>query len=379
MSCRVSIPLTVLEDPAFLPLRDAFHPETMQGHLRRVLLDRGRKAGGCSSSSSSLESIRVFRHKPAKRCLVEYTLADADLEGARTGIGLIGKIRAKGPDHRSFSLLRKLWAGGFDRQATDGIVIPEPIGMVAPLNLLLQRKVAGDSLETFMRVPQALAVAHRVAEAAVKLHRFDLVPDRRHTMADELSILRDRFDRLLTNMPSLGDRLDAVFQACCRLLSGFEEPSPCCIHRDFYPAQIMLSGPVLHLLDFDLCCSGDPALDIGNFLGHITEQSIREHGHPGAYSCFELMLKERYLELTGVELRSRIRAYQTLTVARHLYLCTLKPERTSGFPLLLDWCEERLGVASSKPSGAKPVRAESIQSPRTPVFVPLNQVAANLK
>src|SRR5437773_3836244 len=29
------------------------------------------------------------------------------------------------------------------------------------------------------------------------------------------------------------------------------------------------------LLDFDLYCQGDPALDIGNFVGHLTEQSLR--------------------------------------------------------------------------------------------------------
>lgn len=347
MSCRVSIPLTVLEDPCFLPLREAFHPETMESRLRTLLPERGSGAEGSALGAGQLESIRVFRHKPAKRCLVEYAMRDGGSRVPGAPWHLIGKIRAKGPDQRSYTLLRKLWSSGFDAKSVDGIAIPEPIGLIESSHLLLQRKVLGDSLETFLRVPQALAIAHRVAEAAVKLHRLELRPSRKHTVADECSILRDRFDRLSETRPSLRARLDAIFEACCRLFSAFEEGDSCCIHRDFYPAQVILSGPLVHLLDFDLCCCGDPALDIGNFLGHITEQSLREHGHAGAYSCFELMLKERYLELTAVELRPRIRAYQTVTVARHLYLCTLKPDRVSTLPLLLDWCEERLGLGSS--------------------------------
>jgi hypothetical protein len=42
VSCRVSIPLTVLEDPCFLPLREAFHPETMESRLRTLLPERGQ-------------------------------------------------------------------------------------------------------------------------------------------------------------------------------------------------------------------------------------------------------------------------------------------------------------------------------------------------
>ena len=43
----------------------------------------------------------------------------------------------------------------------------------------------------------------------------------------------------------------------------------------------------LYLLDFDLYCLGDPALDAGNFIAHVTEQSLRELGDATALAPVE--------------------------------------------------------------------------------------------
>src|SRR5207245_1267913 len=82
----------------------------------------------------------------------------------------------------------------------------------------------------------------------------------------------------------------------------------------------------LFLLDFDLYCEGDPALDIGNFLGHVTEQSLRTLGGAGALADQEHAIEERFVELSGVA-PAAVRAYATLTLVRHIYLSTLFPER----------------------------------------------------
>ena len=74
----------------------------------------------------------------------------------------------------------------------------------------------------------------------------------------------------------------AMLDACDRLGAGTLKPEPCGIHRDFYADQVIVAGPRICLIDFDLYCEGDPALDIGNFLGHIQEQSLRSLGDPEA-------------------------------------------------------------------------------------------------
>lgn len=345
MSCRVSLPLAILEDPAFSALQGAFHPGTIEPLLLALAAEQGRGSARSSALGARLIAIDVIRHKTGRRCVVEYQLGQTGAVGpVGEPTALMGKIRAKGPDRRTFDLLRTLWQQGFDGEAADGVSIPAPLGLIPSLHMGVQAKASGEPVDGLLAVPYVLQVAQRVAQAAGKIHRLPLSPTKVHRAAEELHILRDRFDQLLITHPHLGRRLAAVHAACSRLLGGLEEARLTCVHRDFYPAQILVDGSRITLLDFDLFCLGDPALDVGNFLGHVTEQSIRDHGHAGGYSYFELLFKESYLELAGPDLRPRIRAYQTLTMARHIFLCTLKPERSAFLEDILGWCEERLDL-----------------------------------
>ena len=134
-----------------------------------------------------------------------------------------------------------------------------------------------------------------------------------------------------------------------RLGDSLFEPEPCMIHRDFYPAQVLVDGsrgrsPRLWLLDFDLFCNGDPALDIGNFIGHLTEQSLRMFGDANALADRERAIEDRFVQLSGEDARFRVRAYQTLTLVRHIQLSTEFTERRPFTKPLLQLCEERLGL-----------------------------------
>jgi aminoglycoside phosphotransferase (APT) family kinase protein len=130
-----------------------------------------------------------------------------------------------------------------------------------------------------------------------------------------------------------------------RRAGAVPEPVECGIHRDFYADQVIVDGERLYLIDFDLYCVGDPALDIGNFLGHITEQSLRTRGDPAALAECERVMEERFVELSGERVRPAVHAYAALTLARHVYLSTRFPDRRPLTGALLDLCEERLGVA----------------------------------
>ena len=139
-----------------------------------------------------------------------------------------------------------------------------------------------------------------------------------------------------------------------RLGAQLPAPRACGIHRDFYPAQVIIGrgGPSgvhaaplgrLWLLDFDLFCLGDPGLDVGNFIGHVTEQALCEHGDPDALRAVETALEERFVELSGEAVRPAVRTYTTLTLARHVYLSTQFPERQHTTEALLALCEQRVG------------------------------------
>ena len=295
-----------------------------------------------SWEGAAVRAIRAVRYKPGRRCLIEYDVAQPSSEV----VTLVGKARARGADHATFDLLRELRRRGFDENAVDGICVPGPIAVVPELGLWLQCKVRGVPAMEGLAGANGLAVARRLAEAAHKLHVAGVPARREHTVADELRILHERLDALAAQRPDLGGvhRLGRLLAACDRLAATIPAPppEPCGIHRDFYPDQVLVAGERLYLLDFDLYSRGDPALDIGNCIGHITEQAVRTRGDPRALVDREAALEDRFVALTGEQTRPAVRAYALLTLARHVSLSAQRVDRQSFTARLLELCEERL-------------------------------------
>jgi hypothetical protein len=341
MSVPVLDPFGAAEDPEMPSLALAVDPTEVEQRFRRL-----RRLLG-EHGSVRLRAIRVTRYKPGRRCVIEY---DVDVE--RPGVApevvtLIGKVRARRYGKSGYRLLDALWDAGFAADSPDGISVPEPIGTVGKLRMWLQRKVPGCAATDFLTGPRGAALARQIVEAAHKLHQARVPAEQRHTMADELRILHVCLPTVGRREPRWAPRIECLLDACDRLGAATPEPVLCGIHRDFYPDQVIVNGRRIYLIDFDLYCEGDPGLDIGNFLGHITEQSLRTLGDPGALVDLEREMEERFVELVGEATRAAVRAYATLTLARHVYLSTLFPKRRPFTGSLLDLCEERLGACMS--------------------------------
>jgi aminoglycoside phosphotransferase (APT) family kinase protein len=144
--------------------------------------------------------------------------------------------------------------------------------------------------------------------------------------------------------PDLEQRIMRVLDNCDGLGASLPEAARCGIHRDFYPAQVIVKGRRLFLIDFDLYCLGDPALDAGNFIGHLTEESLRAFGDARALADREAALEHRFVELNGEKVRPNVRAYATLTLARHIYLSTQFEARRPFTERLLELVEARLAA-----------------------------------
>ncbi len=120
------------------------------------------------------------------------------------------------------------------------------------------------------------------------------------------------------------------------------DPRRCSIHRDFYADQVLVDQSRLYLIDWDLYCEGDPALDIGNFLGHVTEWSLRTLGDPQALLDRQQAMEERFVQLTGEAVRPALAAYAILTLVRHIHISSQFSDRKAFTEPLLQVCEERL-------------------------------------
>jgi hypothetical protein len=328
-------PFGAARDSEMPSLASALDPQEAQRQFEDRL--QGKLVG--ESGSLRLREIRVRRYKPGRRCVIEY---DLDIERPEV-LTLLGKVRVRRFGKSGYRLLSAFWDAGFDADAPDGICVPEPVGTVSKFRMWLQRKVPGCAATELLAAPGGEDLALRIAEAAHKVHRAGVPTERRHTMADELRILHERLPAVGLQEPRWAGRIERLLEACDRLGASTPEPEPCGIHRDFYADQVIVDGPRLHLIDFDLYCEGDPALDIGNFLGHLTEQSLRTIGDPETLAGVTEVLEERFIELSGEHTRPAVRAYEILTLARHIHLSTLFPDRRAFTGRLLQLCEESFG------------------------------------
>ncbi len=315
-------------DPAMPFLARALDPLEMEGRLREALGWNGMRLAG----------LRVVRRKPGKRCLVEYDVEKGD--GSR--VCVIGKVRARGMDRKSFAVQRALWNSGFDDGG--GFAVARPMGEMPGLHMWLQRKEPGVVATEMLAQPDGSSLARSIAELSCELHSSGVKPHRKsHRISDELRILHERLPLVSGMRPEWRERIERVLRGCERLGRSLPEPERVPIHRDFYADQILVAGDRLILLDLDLFCEGDPGLDIGNFTAHMTEYALRELGSPDALKEAEAALVERFVELSGDEgVRRSVGVYETLTLARHIHVSTRIPERRGFTGEILDLCEERL-------------------------------------
>ncbi|HIK07854.1 MAG TPA: phosphotransferase [Trichormus sp. M33_DOE_039] len=292
------------------------------------------------AANCRVQKIQVIRHKLGRRCLIEYEL----INDAGKIITLIGKVRAKGTDFHSYELQKSLWQSGFSDDSPDGISVPEPVGVIPEWQMWLQRQVAGKIATQFLSQSNSLFPAKLIAEAAHKLHQANIIPRRSHTISDELRILHERIPLVMQQYPQWQERLERVLTASDYLGENTPEPKSCGIHRDFYPDQVIINNSRLYLIDLDLYCAGNPALDIGNFIAHLQEYSLRTFGNFQVFQDYENALITRFIELTGNEFLPAIQAYNTLTLVRHLHISTQFTERRAFTERLLNLCEQRLKI-----------------------------------
>jgi hypothetical protein len=284
-----------------------------------------------------IRGIRALRHKPGRRCLIEY-----DIEIESTSMTIMGKVRAKGLGD-TFEVHRLLWSSGFNEDSPDLISVPEPIGVIPEFHMSLQRKVDGITGGKLLLEGRDTNLASRIAEAINKLHISGVPASRRHTIDDELGILKQRFFLLSGIRPDLALRLNRLLDDCRKLAKALPESNRRKIHRDFYQDQILVKGSRIYLLDFDLFAKGDPALDAGNFIGHLTELSLRNYDDCRKLKELEDAFETRFLEVSGVSPKT-VEGYALLTLARHISLCSKIPERSCLTEQLLDLCEIRFGT-----------------------------------
>lgn len=304
---------------------------------------------------AELITIEILRHKPGKRCLIKYSIiVGGTTDNITRRLLVLGKLGAKKTLQKQYNVYEKIWDTHFKMKNvnnnTDNIHIPQPLGLLTDTNMWLQEFVGltHDFQAYLQRKLQTKEnngkVIEKIADAAFKIHNFSVNTERSHSILDELDILHQRFVTLSQLYPTLQNRLQNIFSQARALSGSLLQRPVTTIHRDYYPDQILLSKDEqgITVVDFDLFCMGDPAVDIGNFIAHLTEMSIRMHSNLHTFSQHEHRIYKRYLDIAGQEHSQAIQIYAILSLMRHIYICTLFSNRIHALPAILKACEHKL-------------------------------------
>lgn len=321
-------------DAAMPWLESALDSATAESVLRDAV-----SLEGVVAASLTVQSVRLMRRKPGRRAVLEYVV-EAEVWGTRERFALVGKIRAKGLDNETVRVVSDLRAAGFHDASPDRISVPEIAGIVPGWRMWLSRKAEGRSASECLRQHDAQQLASRIPAVTRKLHRSGVSSPRQHSLNEELAVLDSALAKAIEIRPDLISRIEEVGSGCHAVASSLPSASPGPIHRDFYADQVIVSGDRLYVIDLDLFSCGDPELDIGNFVAHVTEQALRVDGYRRSMDAVRRAIYDSAVA-TGAS-REAILAYELLSLARHIWISVRIPERRHLTEAVLAECERRL-------------------------------------
>ena len=262
---------------------------------------------------------------------------------------LYGKLRIRSMDWRTFRLTTELWKSSFGPDSGHGVYVPEPVGVVPKLNMWLQRRIAARPLTMTLDSPNGLQYCADTGYALGKLHSQGPKTARRYDLSDELASLSQGLLGTCEEMPRYAKRIRKVLDACYELAETMPDSVPVGIHRDFYPDQVLCKLPSTWLIDFDLYARGDRAVDLGNFVAHLQELSLRRYGDNQRYCMHEQAFLDAYANSAGCgNCHFAAAAYATLSIARLVAISRRISARRNCTGNLLRLCEERLGIPDKK-------------------------------
>jgi tRNA A-37 threonylcarbamoyl transferase component Bud32 len=298
----VSVPPEAIANDRLHTLSAALDPVGM----REVLQPFAERLRGRSARIERIE-IEVLRRRN-KRCVQRYRLALSD----GTRLGLVGKVFKAGRGEPVFADMQELWRRGFARRADEPVSMPEPLGFLPELGLLVQEEVPGVPLKDTLADANAPRRMRQLARVLIRLHGCGFRPGPPFRMRDHLSRCHPKLPFLGLACPDLEPEIERIVQRALELERGFDESACTAIHGDFHMAQVHVEGERSFLIDFDALCLGDPAADLGNVLVFLKGKAARLPSVPLLVEAF----LEAYFEVMDPAIARRIPLYEAVTHLR---------------------------------------------------------------
>ncbi|HNB54313.1 MAG TPA: phosphotransferase, partial [Anaerolineales bacterium] len=123
--------------------------------------------------------------------------------------------------------------------------------------------------------------------------------------------------------------------------------APTLVHRDYYYSQLLFEGDHLSLIDFDLTTIGDPAIDVANFVAHLSFLGLDRLENLHALAPQAERFLEAYAFIHGVDVAflERFAFYRAATLFRLLHVIAPRPALAHHFYTLYNYAACHLEYA----------------------------------
>jgi hypothetical protein len=291
----------------------AVDKEKVKTVFTRLMQEHGDKNYGILDIN-----IEVLRCR-SKRCVLRYCIDafDIDLQQEFTW-RVIGKVLRPEVGEEIFAKMQQLWAHGFARGSQDGISMPEPLGYIPSLCLLLQEEVLGTPLkELFKQGIIEKEHSQHLARTLVKLHTLPMMPGRLFTVRDHLARCHPKYEFLSLACPELTHAVYHIVDKAYGIELEFGDIQRAAIHGDFHPGQVHMQNGYAWLIDFDTLNHSDPAADLGNLLVFLKSKARKS---PVILEFIQTLIEE-YFSVMDRQIAERLPMYEGLTYLRRACKC----------------------------------------------------------
>jgi aminoglycoside phosphotransferase (APT) family kinase protein len=220
--------------------------------------------------------------------------------------------------------MRELTRRGFGPDATDGIRIPQPLGYIDRLRMVLMEDVAGTPLD--LSSPQLDDPLRRVAQALVKIHHCPVPVEKERDADERIQRLKRAVSDIPAARPDLAETVDRCLRRLKKLADNLPAHEPGLVHGSLSTQEVLLSGSELTILDLDKISLSDPALDVGNFLAHIVWSGRRLAWPEAVVRSHAQTFLSAYQPESPAKLRQRIDFYHRACLLKIARRVALSPE-----------------------------------------------------
>ena len=195
--------------------------------------------------------------------------------------------------------------------------VPRVHGYLSELRLALLAALPGEPRLTAALRARSADADRLVADAAVvaaALHSSALPLPAVRSIDSELGEMGDHVALVRALAPGLAEVLEPMLGTIVRAASATDPLPLVPTHGDFTPSQLLSDGAGCGLVDFDSMALGEPALDLGQYLGYLRLAAAKAGCPADVGAELGRAFLARYAASAGIPL-------ETLTARTRVYSC----------------------------------------------------------